>query len=344
MRIYYFFFLFFILSFVSCSGNPESDTNNEEGIDTLAFTDSLSYYEKKLNADPNNPIIRFERAKYFVRQGDVELAIGDLQFVLEKDSNNLKAQKLYADIHLATLDLETSKYHYEFILRKDSTNSGAFLGLAKIYAALDNYGSADYYISSSLRTNPYAPEPYFTRGLIYRSDWYKTGRKTSWDIAVSSFQTAVEQEPNYYAAYVEMGVMHDEIGDSIALEYYNSALDIYPTSIEAWYNKGYYYQNRGEVDNALACFYNLVDIDSSWYKPYYNLGYIHLIMTDELDSAVYYFEECTKWDPSNYEAYNNLGLAYEKKGDVFNAKRYYQKSIEINPDFSLAKQNLNALQ
>jgi tetratricopeptide (TPR) repeat protein len=67
-------------------------------------------------------------------------------------------------------------------------------------------------------------------------------------------------------------------------------------------------------------------------------------MTDELDSAVYYFEECTKWDPGNFEAFNNLGLAYEKKGDIYNAKRYYQKSIEINPDFRLAKQNFNALQ
>ena len=218
------------------------------------------------------------------------------------------------------------------------------LGLAKIYAALNNYGKADYYISSSLQVDPYSAEPYFTRGLIYRSDWYATARETSWDIAISSFQTAVEQEPNYYAAYIELGVMYAEIGDSIALEYYNSALDIYPESIEAWYNKGFYFQARGEVDNALGCFYTLKDIDSTWYKPYYNLGYIHLIMTDEVDSAIYYFTECTKWDPSNFEAYNNLGLAYEKQGDIYNAKKYYQKAVEIYPDYQLAKDNLNALQ
>src|SRR5690606_20198646 len=99
-----------------------------------------------------------------------------------------------------------------------------------IFAALDNFAKADYYISSSLRIDPYSPDPYFTRGLIYRSDYYITGREESWKIAVSSFQTAIEQEPDYYEAYVELGVMHAEKGDSIALEYYNSALDIYPES------------------------------------------------------------------------------------------------------------------
>lgn len=325
----------------SCGGNPGEAV--EENTDTLKVLDSLTFYENKLKANPNNPTILYERAKYHVRQGDVELAMEDLKSVLAKDSTHLGARELFADISLATLDLESSKYHYEYILSQDSMNSGALLGLAKIFAALSNYAKADYYISASLAADPYSAEPYFTRGLIYRSDYYQTGRESSWDIAKSSFQTAIEQEPNYYAAYVELGVMHAEIGDSIALEYYNSALDIYPESIEAWYNKGYYYQSRGEVDNALGCFWQLKGIDSTWYKPYYNIGYIHLIMTKELDSATYYFEKCTYWDPANYAAFNNLGLAWEERGDKEKARKYYQKAVEINPDFQLAKDNLNAI-
>ena len=336
------FYFILPLFLMACGVGAESTDEDENPADSV-ITDSLSYYERKLNADPNNPKVKFERAKYYVRQGQVELAIEDLRDVLAKDSSLMGAQKLYADISLATLDLESAKYHYEYVLDKDSTDSEALLGMAKIFAALNNFAKADYYISSSLRHDPYSPDPYFTRGLIYRSDYYATGRQTSWDIAKSSFQTALEQEPDYYEAYIELGVMHAEIGDSIALEYYNSAIDIYPESIEAWYNKGYYYQAKGKVDNALECFYTLVGIDSTWYRPYYNLGYIHLIMTDEFDSAVYYFDKCTYWDPTNYEAYNNLGLAWEKSGDKTNARRYYQKAIEINPDFQLAKENLNKL-
>jgi tetratricopeptide (TPR) repeat protein len=104
-----------------------------------------------------------------------------------------------------------------------------------------------------------------------------------------------------------------------------------------------YYQNRGEVDNALNCYYTLFDLDSLWPNPYYNVGYIHLIMTEELDSAVYYFEKSTELDPTYFQAFNNLGLAHEKRGEMDLARKYYQKAIEINPDFQLAKDNLNAL-
>jgi tetratricopeptide (TPR) repeat protein len=338
-------FLFGLILSACSGGSDETNEsqNTDQNIDTTVVIDSLDYYKKKLNADPNNPVVMLERAKYYVRHNNLALAKADLETILATDSSNIKAQVLYADIHLAMLDLETSKYHYESAIAKDSTNSKSYLGLARIYAALDNYAKADYYIGVSLKLDPYVPEPYFTRGLIYRSDYYMTGREESWDIAISSFQTAVEQDAEFYPAYVEMGVMYAEQGDSIALEYYNSAIDVYPGSLEAWYNKGMYYQNRGEVDNALNCYYTLFDLDSLWPNPYYNVGYIHLIMTEELDSAVYYFEKSTELDPTYFQAFNNLGLAHEKRGEMDLARKYYQKAIEINPDFQLAKDNLNAL-
>lgn len=334
---------------MACGGSSSSDLNNlNNDSDTTTVIDSLSFYQKKLNADPNNPAVLFERARYYIRHSEVDLAEKDLQTILAKDSSMLKAQKLFADIKLSKLDLEKSKYHYEYVIKRDSLNTGALIGMGKIYAALDNSGKALDYLNDALRINPYLAEPYFTKGLIYRSDYYvrpeeDPKKKESWKRAISSFQTAVEQDPNYYAAYVEMGVMYDEIGDSVALEYYNSALEIFPESIEAWYNKGMYYQNRGEVDNALNCYYVLNGIDETWADPYYNLGYIHLVMTNELDSAIFYFEKSTTLDPNFYQAYNNLGLAYEEMGDKKNARKYYLKAIDVNPDFQLAKDNLNAL-
>ena len=104
-----------------------------------------------------------------------------------------------------------------------------------------------------------------------------------------------------------------------------------------------YYQNREEVDDALNCYYTINDIDETWPDPYYNIGYIHLLMTREYDSSIFYFERATQLDPMYYQAYNNMGFAYEKKGDLNNARKFYQKAVEINPNFQLAKDNLNAI-
>jgi tetratricopeptide (TPR) repeat protein len=323
----------------SCGGNGVSSNDNK---DTVRM-DSLTWLNQKIKSDPTNLPVLFERAKYYLAHTEVDLAQKDLELYMKMDSTNLEVHKNYADIMLSKLDLENGKYHYEYVISRDSNNAAAYLGMGKLHALLDNYADAIAYLNQSLRIDPYNTEPYFMKGMIYRSDFYATGRKESWDMGVSSFQTAIEQDPENYSAYIQLGVMYDQVGDSTAVEYYNSALDIYPQSMEAWYNKGMYYQNRGRIEEALESYRTIRSIDSTWADPYYNQGYIYLLINENLDSAVWFFSRAVELDPGYYQAYNNLGLAYEKKKDLANAKYYYTKAVEINPDFKLAKDNLNRL-
>ena len=329
----------FVLLFVSCNGDSNGVNNDK---DTIKM-DTLTWLNKKFESDPTNMPVLFERAKYYLSRNNVELAQEDLELYMKMDSTNLDVHKTYADIMLSKLNLERGKYHYEYVIARDTMNEGAYLGMGKLHALLNNYANAIAYLNHALRINPYATEPYFMKGMIYRSDFYDTGRPESWDMAVSSFQTAIEQDPNNYSAYVQLGVMYNELGDSSALDYYNSALDIYPESMEAWYNKGMYHQERGELELARESYRTIAGIDSTWADAYHNQGYIYLLMDENLDSAVYFLSKAVELDPGYYQAYNNLGLAYEKKNDLENAKFYYGKAVEINPDFKIAKDNLNRL-
>lgn len=330
----------FPFALFSCGTNSAPTDNTDKDS---VIVDSLTWFNQQIESNPNNLNVLFERAKFHMRREHVDLAQQDLEKYLSKDSTNLNVHLSYADVMMAMLNLEKGKYHYEYVLLRDSLNTSAYIGMGKMHALLDNSAQSLVYLNKALMINPYLSEPYFMKGMIYRSDYYTTGREESWKIAVSSFQTAVEQDPNYYSAFVQLGVMYDEVGDSSALEYYESALTIYPESIEAWYNKGMYYQNRGNIEEALNCYRTLHTIDSTWADPYYNEGYIYLLIEENLDSAVYYFEQATHWDPNFFQAFNNLGLAHEKKKDLTSAKYYYSKAVEINPDFKLAKENLNRL-
>lgn len=341
----YFIFLSLTTFIISCSsGSNDNAIVVDDGTDTVMELDSFSIVKSKLDKSPNNISILFESAKFYIRHGEVTEAKTHLEKILFLDSSELGAHKVYADIMIAQLNVDQGKYHYEYILERDSLNTGALVGLGKLYAILNNSGKATFYLNEALRINPYLAEPYFMKGMIYRSDYYTSGRQESWDRALSSFQTTVEQDPNYYSAYVQMGVMYDEKGDDVALEYYNSALDIFPESLEALYNKGMYYQNRKQPELALECYREANRVDSTWADAYFNEGYVHMFQLEDLDSALFFFEKATYWDPNYFQAYNNIGLAYEKKGDFNNARKNYQKAIEINPDYQLAKDNLNALQ
>lgn len=329
---------------VSCNSDKSDLASIGESInDSLTPVDSLEYYSTQIRENPRSSYLYYRRGVYTLSQGNLASSKMDLEHALRLDSLNMDARLLYGNVQLSLTHLDTSKFHYDFILRHDTINTGAMLGLSKIYALLNNNDLADRYISAALRVDPNLAEAYFMRGIIYRSDFYERGIQDSWDRSVSSFQTAVEQDPEYYSAYVEMGVMHSEIGSDLALDYYNSALAIFPESTEAWYGIGMFHQKKGELEEAIMAYKTVITFDSTWADPYYNQGYIHLIVNGNLDSAIFYLSKATELDPNYFQAYNNLGLAYETKGDLVNAKKFYQKAVDINPDFQLAKDNLNSL-
>ena len=278
--------------FVKC-GN-----NNDDFLEPPKFKDSLQAYNFYVNNYPENKEPLYQRSRYFIRTGNVFGANEDIKKALDLDSNDLRFRTTYASIQLSMLNLEEVKYHYEYTLEQEPHNIDALMGMAKLYALLSNFPMAQHrYLDTVISINPYYADAYFLRGIIYRTEFELSGNPESLRRSLSNFQTTVEQDPEYYSAYIEMGVMFDNLDSTIALQYYNSALDISPKSTEALYNKGMYYQKRGYVDSALHQYHKILKIDSTYTNAYYNQGYIHLIMTNVLDSARYYFEESIKREP-----------------------------------------------
>lgn len=343
MRYYFLFLIIGLVSLYSCETPSENPEVVE--VDTLEVVkvDSLELLTNKIKNNTNDADLWASRALYFLRLGNVNDALMDMQSAVRLDSVNTTYRNYYADLLVSTLDLDGAMTNYEYILSVDSSNAKAYVGIGRIYALIDNPGLATGYLNKAYEIDPHLSEAYFLEGLIYRSDYYTTGREESWERALSSFQTAVEQNPKYYAAYIEMGVMNAEKGNEIALDYYNTAIDIAPNSTEAWYNKGMFFQNRQKLDEAKLCYRKIVDIDSTYSESYYNQGYIHLVYEKQYDSAIFFFDKAIEKDSSHFYAYNNLGLAYEYNGDIEEARSAYRKAIEINPDFKLAKDNLHLL-
>ena len=329
------------LTLIKCS----SGGMGGDFLEPPVFRDSLHAFNFYVDNYPENKEPLFYRSKFFIRNGNVAGANNDIRKALELDSTDLRFRNTYASIQLSMLNLEEVKYHYEYTLAQEPHNIDALMGMAKLYALLSNFPMAQHrYLDTVISINPYYADAYFLRGIIYRTEYELSGNPESLRRSLSNFQTTVEQNPEYYGAYIEMGVVFDNLDSTIALDYYNSALEISPKSTEALYNKGMYFQKRGYVDSALSQYHKILTIDSSFTNAYYNQGYIHLIMTGVLDSARFYFEESIKREPDHYRAYNNLGLTYEKLGEKETAIKNYKKAIDIYPDFKLAKENLNALQ
>ena len=81
--------------------------------------------------------------------------------------------------------------------------------------------------AQALKIDKRIPEAYFIKGMIY----HFLGNS---NLASSSYQTAIEVDPNYFDAYIHMGMLSENLDNHNAVNYYNSAIEIEPNNIEAW--------------------------------------------------------------------------------------------------------------
>ncbi|MDI6640735.1 MAG: tetratricopeptide repeat protein [Elusimicrobiota bacterium] len=78
------------------------------------------------------------------------------------------------------------------------------------------------------------------------------------------------------------------------------------------------------------------------YADLIEAGKFYFVNT-KFDKAIEEFKKALKFNPNDPEIYYNLGLAYESKGELDEARKMYEKAVEINPNYSLAKEHLSKL-
>lgn len=331
--------LFFLISCGTETVNDSSDSS--ETVENQIPVDTFKVLSDNIAQHSENATHWAKRGDYFFDKGKLSDARKDYEQAIVLDSLNAKYRTKFGNILIGYLDLEGAKFNFEKALQSDSLLAEAYIGLGRIYTLIDNPGLATAYLNKAQKINPYLADAYFLEGLIYRDDFYKTNRKESWERAKSSFQTATEQNPRYYDAYINLGIMNDAEDLDLALDYFNSAIFIAPESSEAWYNKGMYFQKRGNIEDANDCYRKIIKFDSTHLDALFNQGYFHLTAKPaNFDSAIYFYDRMVAVDSLSYRAYNDLGLAYEFKKDKKQAIYYYKKALEIKPDYEVAKKNL----
>jgi protein O-mannosyl-transferase len=69
------------------------------------------------------------------------------------------------------------------------------------------------------------------------------------------------------------------------------------------------------------------------------MGYIHHFFTNNIENAKYYYKQATIYAPNMAENYNNLGLIYLSQQKLDLASYYFNRAMEVNPNFVDARNN-----
>ena len=123
-----------------------------------------------------------------------------------------------------------------------------------------------------------------------------------------------------------------------AVELYLGSLALYPTA-EAHTFLGWTYHFQGKIDEAIAECKRAIAVDPDFGNPYNDIG-AYLIDLGRYDEAIPWLEQATnakRYEPRHFP-YFNLGRVYLAKGMITRARELFQKSLAIEPRYTLARQ------
>jgi Tfp pilus assembly protein PilF len=128
-----------------------------------------------------------------------------------------------------------------------------------------------------------------------------------------------------------------------AVELYQKSLALHATA-EAHTFLGWTYHFQGKVEEAIEECKRAIDVDQEFGNPYNDIG-AYLIGLERYDEAIPWLEQAItakRYDPRHFPYYN-LGRVYLAKGQINRARELFQRALEIEPRYTLARQGVEKI-
>ncbi len=333
-------FLFILIALGSCKNNSSEELKTETSInDSLSIklnSPELKAVNAELLDNPNSAELYDKRANIYISLKQLNEAVNDAKRAIKLDSTKADFYMTLVDAYYTQNNTRLAKELLEIIQKKFPENVDALLKLAEIYYIVKQYQKGIDYVNKALKINERLAKAYYLKGSIYRESG-DTAR------AVSSLETAIEQDTKFENAYIDIALMYAARKNPIALEYYNNALKINPNNDNTIYARAKLLQDIGKIDEAIIEYKSILTKNKNCENCYYNLGAIYLEIKKDNKIALENFTNAIALNPNSAQAYFARGYTYSKLKDKASAKADYNMCLKIQPNFESAIQALNEL-
>ena len=193
----------------------------------------------------------------------------------------------------------------------------------------------------------------------------------NYDMALASFNQAIQQDPQKIIAYIRRGRLYFQKGDfARALADFDKAIQLEsgreqskasskreknpsPSDIQcdprlwfenfrpgaAYIDRGRLYIQQDNNDRAIADFTKAIELDPEGANAY-NLRGVAYANKLDFDSAIADFDKAIQFDPVLKNAHNNRGFAFSQKGDEARARADYEIEEQLYPHQSSGPVNV----
>lgn len=313
----------------------ESDPANNLAVDALKdyfagnndYDKALTYLDRAIIGNPEQPFFRLDRARIYRRQRKLEDAKQELDWI--EQNRPLEIADFYNEkgfLYEALDDNDAARSCYEKAIALNEYDALAYGNLAGIFAQAHEYEKAVEYYTKQLAIREH-PHYYISRGLAY-------GNLGKTEDEKADYLKTIELDSEYAYAYNNMGVvLYDENSFSEAVEYLTKALELEPGLLSSHQYLAKSFIALGQTEKALVSLNNGI----AACQEVANKGAIQALLCDKLDLLRNWgrYEEALAVKESvdlaeSADIYRTLGYcAYEARQDQL-ALRYLEKALSID--------------
>lgn len=162
--------------------------------------------------------------------------------------------------------------------------------------------------------------------------------------ALRLFYTILAEDLNNSVNYYNVGLVYDAIGElELAVSYYKKSIRLNNTNIRSINNLArIYIENIKDYETAKIYLEQAIRFapdDAEAYNLYGNLS----MLNNDFDMAVNYFKKSIFLDEKYFKNYYDLAVANYALNNIEEVRANANKSLELNPDFSKAKELLQQM-
>ena len=195
--------------------------------------------------------------------------------------------------------------------------------------------------SSLSRSGPLPPTTTAARDQCLLGDWYFNERH--YTLAIATYKRALELDPGCAAIHHRMGLAYYKEGEfDTAKDAFQTAISLNPVSAHYHYSLGQLLQDYHDLDGAweeaIREFTRAIELDPSYVEAWYDRGSLY-DKRGELEKACHDFQQVVARMP-NYAARYNLAVLYIKRKMWAEAQQALEDILSIEPNDSDAYYHL----
>jgi tetratricopeptide (TPR) repeat protein len=307
-------------------------------------------FQLALEREPDNVEALLGKGRALISQGQLDLGIRDYQRAIEVAPDNMAAYVRLAQAYRAQYFTDRLTYAerpaqaLEVLQRAERINN-QYADLYNmrgviLYSPLQRLEEAKVAFERAIALNSNVAQYHTNLGAVYRS----LGQL---ELALTSFRRALMLKPDDAEARNELGSLYFVLGrcDDAIFEL-QQAVSLNPRLLQANFNLGRALFDCGQVEASAEHFRRAIEIDPVSLPPAYTYLARVYLNQGRYAQAVTEAQKGALLPPENAEAFYWLGQAYEARNnsnDLAAARQAYQQALEIDPNFTPAREALGRL-